>query len=82
MLIVEDVVDSGVTLNCLKHMPEQRSIRIAALLDKPDRRLLPIHANYVGFHIHDEFVAGYGLDCTEKYRDLDDICVDQPPAAK
>ena len=86
VLIVEDIVDSGVTLNYLMHVLEQRkprSIRIAALLDKPERRLRPIHANYVGFQIPDEFVVGYGLDYAEKYRNLDDICVlDEPPAAK
>ena len=85
VLIVEDIVDSGVTLNYLMHVLEQRkprSIRIAALLDKPERRLRPIHANYVGFRIPDEFVVGYGLDYAEKYRNLDDICVlDDPPAA-
>jgi hypoxanthine phosphoribosyltransferase len=86
VLIVEDIVDSGVTLNYLMHVLEQRkprSIRIAALLDKPDRRLRPIHANYVGFRIPDEFVVGYGLDYAEKYRNLDDVCVlDEPPGAK
>jgi hypoxanthine phosphoribosyltransferase len=85
VLIVEDIVDSGVTLNYLMHVLDQRkphSIRIAALLDKPERRLRPIHANYVGFRIPDEFVVGYGLDYAEKYRNLDDICVlDDPPAA-
>jgi len=86
VLIVEDIVDSGVTLNYLMHLMEQRrprSLRIAALLDKPERRLRPIHAHYVGFTIPDEFVVGYGLDYAEKYRNLDDICVlDEPPAAK
>lgn len=86
VLIVEDIVDSGVTLNYLMHLMEQRkphSIRIAALLDKPDRRLRQIHANYVGFQIPDEFVVGYGLDYAEKYRNLDDICVlDAPEATK
>ena len=86
VLIVEDIVDSGVTLNYLMHVLEQRkprSIRIAALLDKPDRRLRPIHANYVGFKIPDEFVVGYGLDYAEQYRNLDDVCVlDGPPAGK
>jgi len=84
VLIVEDIVDSGITLNYLMHLLEQRrprSIRIAALLDKPDRRLRPVHANYVGFKIPDEFVVGYGLDYAEKYRNLDDICVlDGQPA--
>ena len=78
VLIVEDIVDSGVTLNYLMHVLDQRrprSIRIAALLDKPERRLRPIHVNYVGFQIPDEFVVGYGLDYAEKYRNLDSICV-------
>jgi hypoxanthine phosphoribosyltransferase len=84
VLIVEDIVDSGVTLNYLMRVLEQRkphSIRIAALLDKPERRLRPVHANYVGFQIPDKFVVGFGLDYAEKYRNLDDICVlDDPPA--
>jgi hypoxanthine phosphoribosyltransferase len=78
VLIVEDIVDSGVTLNYLLHMLEQRkprSIRIAALLDKPERRLRPVHVSYVGFPIPDKFVVGYGLDYAERYRNLDDICV-------
>ncbi len=78
VLIVEDIVDSGVTLNYLMHLLDQRrphSIRIAALLDKPERRLRPVHVNYVGFEIPDEFVVGYGLDYAERYRNLDSICV-------
>jgi hypoxanthine phosphoribosyltransferase len=78
VLIVEDIVDSGVTLNYLMHLLEQRkpkSIRIAALLDKPERRLRPIHVNYVGFQIPDLFVVGYGLDYAEKHRNLDAVCV-------
>jgi hypoxanthine phosphoribosyltransferase len=85
VLIVEDIVDSGVTLNYLMRLLEQRkphSIRIAALLDKPERRLRPVHANYVGFQIPDEFVVGFGLDYAEKYRNLDDICVLDSPASK
>jgi hypoxanthine phosphoribosyltransferase len=85
VLIVEDIVDSGVTLNYLMHLLDQRkpkSIRIAALLDKPERRLRPVHVNYVGFQIPDQFVVGYGLDYAEKYRNLDAICVlDEVPAA-
>jgi hypoxanthine phosphoribosyltransferase len=78
VLIVEDIVDSGITLNYLMHVLDQRrphSIRIAALLDKPERRLRPVHVSYVGFQIPDQFVVGYGLDFDEKYRNLDDICV-------
>jgi hypoxanthine phosphoribosyltransferase len=78
VLIVEDIVDSGVTLNYLMHVLDQRrphSIRIAALLDKPERRLRPVHVSYVGFQIPDQFVVGYGLDYAEKYRNLDSICL-------
>src|SRR5580693_4928420 len=84
VVIVEDIVDSGVTLNYLMHVLDQRkphSIRIAALLDKPERRLRPVHVAYVGFQIPDEFVVGYGLDYAEKYRNLDDICVLQESGA-
>jgi hypoxanthine phosphoribosyltransferase len=78
VLIVEDIVDSGVTLTYLMHVLQQRkprSIRIAALLDKPERRLRPVHVTYVGFTIPDEFVVGYGLDFAEEYRNLRDVCV-------
>lgn len=78
VLVVEDIVDSGVTLNYLCHVLEQRrpkSIRIAALLDKPDRRLRPVKVSYVGFQIPDEFVVGYGLDYAEDYRNLPDVCI-------
>jgi hypoxanthine phosphoribosyltransferase len=78
VLVVEDIVDSGVTLTYLIHLLSQRrprSIRIAALLDKPERRMRPIKVNYCGFEIPDEFVVGYGLDYAEDYRNLKDICV-------
>ncbi len=78
ILVVEDIVDSGVTLTYLIHVLEQRrprSIRIAALLDKPERRHAPVKVDYVGFQIPDEFVIGYGLDYAEKYRNLRDVCV-------
>lgn len=78
LLIVEDIVDSGVTLNYLTRLLEQRrprSIRIVTLLDKPERRLQPVQVQYVGFTIPDEFVVGYGLDYGEDYRNLPDICV-------
>jgi hypoxanthine phosphoribosyltransferase len=78
VLIVEDIVDSGVTLNYLVHVLEQRrprSIRVAALLDKPERRVRPVEVSFVGFQIPDEFVVGYGLDFAEDYRNLRDICV-------
>ena len=78
VVIVEDIIDSGVTLNYLVHVLEQRrprSVRIATLLDKPERRLRPMAAHYVGFTIPDEFVVGYGLDYAENYRNLPDVCV-------
>ncbi len=84
VVIVEDIVDSGVTLNYLMHLLDQRkprSIRIAALLDKPERRLRPVHVSYVGFEIPDQFVVGYGLDYAERYRNLDDVCVLDDPGA-
>lgn len=78
VLIVEDIIDSGVTLNYLMGLLKQRkprSVRIAALLDKPERRLRQVDVAYVGFKIPDEFVVGYGLDYAEKYRNLRDICI-------
>ncbi len=78
VLVVEDIVDSGITLSYLVGVLEQRrprSLRIVALLDKPDRRLRPVDVAYTGFQIPDEFVVGYGLDYAELYRNLADICV-------
>ena len=78
VLIVEDIIDSGVTLSYLKRLLEQRhpkSLSIATLLDKPDRRLAPVDVKYIGFQIPDEFVVGYGLDYAEDYRNLGDIRV-------
>jgi hypoxanthine phosphoribosyltransferase len=78
VILIEDILDTGLTLTFLKklllsHHP--KAFRIAALLDKPSRRKLPIQADYVGFTIPDEFVVGYGLDYAERYRNLPDICV-------
>ncbi|MGE5647770.1 MAG: hypoxanthine phosphoribosyltransferase [Acidobacteriota bacterium] len=78
VVIVEDIVDSGVTLNYLVNVLKERrprSLRIAALLDKPERRVRPVDVAYVGFRIPDEFVVGYGLDYAELYRNLADVCV-------
>jgi hypoxanthine phosphoribosyltransferase len=77
LVIVEDIVDTGVTLNYLIHLLEQRkpkSLRVATLLDKPVRRQRTVAVAYVGFQIPDTFVVGYGLDYAEKYRNLDDVC--------
>lgn len=73
LLIVEDILDSGMTLSYLSQLlraRNPRSIRIATLLDKPDRRKVDIKPDYVGFRIPDEFVVGYGLDYAELYRNL------------
>ena len=81
VLIVEDIVDSGMTLSYLKKYLSTRgavSIRIATLLDKPERRRVDLKADYFCFTIPDEFVVGYGLDYAEKYRNLPDIGVLSP----
>jgi hypoxanthine phosphoribosyltransferase len=78
VVVVEDIVDSGVTLSYLVKIFAQRkprSLRIATLLDKPERRQRPVEVHYVGFRIPDEFVVGYGLDYAEDYRNLKDVCV-------
>lgn len=73
VLVVEDILDSGMTLSYLTELLRDRgpaSVRIATLLDKPDRRKVDIKPDYVGFRIPDEFVVGYGLDYAELYRNL------------
>lgn len=73
ILIVEDILDSGITLAYLKHILKDRnanSIKICTLLDKPENRKADIKADYVGAVIPDKFVVGYGLDYDEKYRNL------------
>lgn len=78
VIIVEDIIDSGITISYLMKLFSQRkpkSLRIASLLDKPERRQRPVEVHYVGFHIPDEFVVGYGLDYAEDYRNLKSVCV-------
>ncbi|BCJ92645.1 hypoxanthine phosphoribosyltransferase [Anaerocolumna cellulosilytica] len=73
VLIVEDIIDSGNTLRYLIDLLNSRkpsSIKICTLLDKPDRRVTDVAVDYVGFQIPDKFVVGYGLDYTQKYRNL------------
>ena len=73
VLVVEDILDSGMTLGYLADLLRDRgpaSVRIATLLDKPERRQVDIKPDYVGFTIPDEFVVGYGLDYAELYRNL------------
>ena len=79
VIVVEDILDTGLTLGYLLRVLQQRkpkSLRIAALLDKPERRIKKdVKADYVGFQIPNEFVVGYGLDYAERYRNLKDVCV-------
>ena len=81
VLIVEDIIDTGLTLNYLLRYlrgKNPRSLRICALLDKPARRLVEIPIDYLGFTIPDQFVVGYGLDFAEFYRNLPFIGVLRP----
>ncbi len=81
LLIVEDILDSGKTLHYITKMLSDRgtaSIRIATLLDKPERRVAPLTPDYSGFVIPDKFVVGYGLDYDERYRNLPYIGVLKP----
>jgi len=78
IILVEDILDTGLTLTYIQSMlraHQPKSLKIAALLDKVSRRTEPIQGDYVGFEIPDEFVVGYGLDFAEHYRNLPDICV-------
>ena len=76
LLVVEDIVDTGLTLNYLVNLLRARgprTLKVAALLSKPSRRLVEVKVDYVGFSIEDHFVVGYGLDYNERYRNLRDI---------
>jgi hypoxanthine phosphoribosyltransferase len=78
LLVVEDIVDTGLTLNYLLNVLRARgprSLKVATLLSKPSRRLVQIPVDYVGFTIEDQFVVGYGLDYNEKFRNLRDIVI-------
>jgi hypoxanthine phosphoribosyltransferase len=78
VIVVEDILDTGMTLQYLLRIFEQRKprrIRVAVLLDKPERRIAKVRADYVGFTIPNEFVVGYGLDYAERYRNLTDVGV-------
>ena len=85
LLIVEDILDTGMTLHSLKQLLQDRnpnSIRIATLLDKPERRRAAVRADYVGYQVPDEFVVGYGLDYDEKYRNLPYVGILKPEVYK
>lgn len=81
VLVIEDIIDSGLTLSFLRENLLSRgakSLKICTLLDKPERRKVELTVDYKGFVIPDEFVVGYGLDYAEKYRNLPDIGVLRP----
>jgi hypoxanthine phosphoribosyltransferase len=81
LLVVEDIIDSGLTLSYMCNILKSRkpaSLKICALLDKPSRRKVDLKVDYLGFEIPDHFVVGYGLDYAEKYRNLPYICVLKP----
>lgn len=83
VIIVEDIIDTGRTLNDIVKLLKERnpiSLKIVTLLDKPDRRLVDFKADYSLFTIPDKFVIGYGLDCGEYYRNLPYIAVYDPDA--
>ncbi len=78
VIIIEDIIDTGLTLSYLREnllSRKPRSFKIATLLDKPERRLAKVEPDYCGFRIPDRFVVGYGLDYNEKYRNLPDLCI-------
>jgi hypoxanthine phosphoribosyltransferase len=77
VLVIEDIIDSGVTTTFLLDYLKKRepsSLRLCALMDKPSRRRVPVHIDYPGFTVPDKFLVGYGLDYDEKFRNLPDIC--------
>jgi len=78
VIIIEDIVDSGYTLECLYHkllLQEPQSLKICTLIDKRGRREVEVEADYVGMTMDDGFIIGYGLDHDERYRNLPDICL-------
>ena len=77
VLLVEDIVDTGLTISVIMdylHKRKPASLKLCALTDKPSRRKIPVTIDYLGFTVPDKFVVGYGIDCDEKYRELCDIC--------
>lgn len=81
VILVEDIIDTGVTLKTLTQMLATRvpeSLKVCSLLDKPSRRRVDFEGDYVGFKIPDEFVVGYGLDYAEQYRNLPEVCTLNP----
>jgi hypoxanthine phosphoribosyltransferase len=85
VLVVEDILDTGLTLQYLLRILQQRRpkhLRIAVLLDKVERRIANVHADYVGFVIPNEFVVGFGLDYAERYRNLPQVGILQLPPSE
>ena len=85
VILVEDILDTGLTFTFLRKLllaRKPRMLKFAALLDKPSRRQMPVEADYVGFKIPDKFVVGYGLDYAERFRNLPDICIFSEDAGK
>jgi hypoxanthine phosphoribosyltransferase len=81
VLIVEDIVDTGLTLNYLVDYMRQHnpaSVKVAAMLSKPSRHKVKVHVDYLGFEVPDEFVVGYGLDYAQRYRNLPVVAVLKP----
>ncbi len=81
VLVVEDIIDTGLTMSFLKNNLLSRgaaSIRVCSLLDKPERRLVRLSSDYTGFTVPDAFVVGYGLDYDQRYRNLPEIGVLKP----
>jgi len=78
VLVVEDIIDTGLTLACILENLKKKgaaSVKVCALLDKPSRRRVPVHIDYIGFTVPDRFIVGYGLDFNEGYRYLPDVCL-------
>lgn len=78
VIVVEDIIDTGITLSNLLPLLQSRgaaSVELAVCLDKKERREAEVHVKYIGFEIPDEFIVGYGCDYAEKYRNLPDVCV-------
>ena len=77
VLVIEDIIDTGITAAFLMDYLEKQkpaSVKLCTLLDKPSRRRKPLKIDYLGFTVPDKFLVGYGLDCDEEYRNLPDIC--------